>query len=104
MKRKSGSSPRKIKSQSRRKPRVPLVVPQQSTGAVADFWRSKSVEELAREQGVKPVEDPNDLKGDFWPEDESVDEFLAWLGWVERVPEQAKTDVRRAVCSARGLP
>jgi hypothetical protein len=31
---------------------------------------------LAREQGVKPVERFEDLLGDFWPEDESVDEFL----------------------------
>lgn len=32
--------------------------------------------ELARQQGVKPVRSIEDLKGDFWPEDESVDEFL----------------------------
>jgi hypothetical protein len=42
------------------------------------------VEELAAEKGVKPVEDPNELKGDFWPEDESVDEFLAWLRALRR--------------------
>jgi hypothetical protein len=43
------------------------------------FWRSKSVEELAAEQGVKPIENVDDLSGDFWPADESADEFLAWL-------------------------
>src|SRR5262245_25604024 len=31
---------------------------------------------LARAQGVKPVERFEDLLGDFWPEDESVDDFL----------------------------
>jgi hypothetical protein len=31
---------------------------------------------LAREQGVMPVERFEDLLGDFWPEDESVDDFL----------------------------
>lgn len=34
--------------------------------------------ELAKQQGVKPIRVEN-LKGDFWPEEESMDEFLAWL-------------------------
>jgi hypothetical protein len=32
---------------------------------------------LAAEQGVKPVEDVDTLYGDFWPEDEQVDDFIA---------------------------
>jgi hypothetical protein len=32
--------------------------------------------ELARQQGVKPIKSIKELQGDFWPEDESVDEFL----------------------------
>jgi hypothetical protein len=35
--------------------------------------------ELAKRQGVKPISSMNELKGDFWPEEESVDEFLAWV-------------------------
>lgn len=35
--------------------------------------------ELARQQGVKPIQNMDELKGDFWPEEESVDEFLAWV-------------------------
>lgn len=35
------------------------------------------LEALAEEQGVAPVADAGDLVGDFWPEDESVDEFVA---------------------------
>lgn len=35
------------------------------------------LEALAEEQGVSPVADAGDLVGDFWPEDESVDEFVA---------------------------
>lgn len=41
--------------------------------------RRRSAEDLialAREQGIKPVEKFEDLLGDFWPEDESVDDFL----------------------------
>lgn len=37
------------------------------------------VRELARRQGVEPIRSIEDLKGDFWPEEESVDEFLAWV-------------------------
>ncbi|HUG15147.1 MAG TPA: hypothetical protein VMM78_09020 [Thermomicrobiales bacterium] len=38
-----------------------------------------SLEALAKQQGVKPVARFDDLLGDFWPEDESGDEFLATL-------------------------
>ena len=35
-------------------------------------------------QGVKPVSDARELLGDFWPEEESVDDFIAavreWRG------------------------
>ncbi|MGA2233517.1 MAG: hypothetical protein ABSH22_21640 [Tepidisphaeraceae bacterium] len=44
--------------------------------AQPDFRIGKSVEELAREQGVKPVSDLSKLTI-AWPEDESVNEFLA---------------------------
>ncbi|MBC7933026.1 MAG: hypothetical protein H7Z38_20885 [Rubrivivax sp.] len=33
--------------------------------------------ELAKRQGVEPIRDIKELQGDFWPEEESVDEFLA---------------------------
>lgn len=32
---------------------------------------------LVRKQGVKPAARLEDLLGDFWPDDESADEFLA---------------------------
>lgn len=35
--------------------------------------------ELARQQGVKPIKSIKELQGDFWPEDESVDEFLEFV-------------------------
>ena len=40
---------------------------------------SPRLRRLAEEQGVKPVQRFEDLLGDFWPEDESIDDFLAWL-------------------------
>lgn len=35
--------------------------------------------ELAKQQGVEPIRSIKDLQGDFWPEEESMDEFLSWL-------------------------
>ena len=37
------------------------------------------VQTLARQQGVEPIQDPDVLRGDFWPEDESIDDFLRGL-------------------------
>lgn len=35
-------------------------------------------------QGVKPIRSIEDLHGEFWPEEESVDEFLAWVRAIRR--------------------
>ena len=35
-----------------------------------------TIDELALEQGVVFPKDPSVLAGDFWPEEESVDDFL----------------------------
>jgi hypothetical protein len=44
-----------------------------------DFHASPTVAELIAQQGKGPLSDPKVLLGDFWPEDESVEEFLAAL-------------------------
>ena len=49
------------------------------TSASATFWDSLSLEELASEQHVSPVTDVSALQSSAWPEDESVDEFLAYM-------------------------
>jgi hypothetical protein len=36
----------------------------------------EEVQAFLRAQGAKPIERFEDLLGDFWPEDESVDDFL----------------------------
>ena len=38
-----------------------------------------SVEQLMAEQGTGPVTDVSVLHGDFWPEEESVEEFVATI-------------------------
>lgn len=44
----------------------------------ADFWQNKSVGELACEQEIQPLLSLEELAGD-WPEEDSIDEFLAVL-------------------------
>jgi hypothetical protein len=38
-----------------------------------------SIEELVAEQGTRFRADPADLLGDFWPEEESIEDFLRAL-------------------------
>ena len=38
-----------------------------------------SVEQLMAEQGTGPITDVSMLHGDFWPEEESVEEFVATI-------------------------
>ncbi len=44
--------------------------------ALYAFDAVPDLEELADAQGVSPVDNFDDLLGNFWPEDESVDDFL----------------------------
>jgi hypothetical protein len=41
---------------------------------MAEFWRGASLDDLARQQGICPVEHLEDLLGG-WPEDEVNDDF-----------------------------
>ena len=38
-----------------------------------------SIQELMAEQGTGPITDMSVLHGDFWPEEESIEEFLKTL-------------------------
>jgi hypothetical protein len=38
-----------------------------------------SIEQLMAEQGTGPITDVSVLHGNFWPEEESVDEFVATI-------------------------
>jgi excisionase family DNA binding protein len=39
------------------------------------FWDGQTAQALARAQGAQPVQSIDDLWADFWPEDESLEEF-----------------------------
>lgn len=48
-----------------------------------DFWHGKTIEDLARGQGIKPVASLDEIVFD-WPEEDSVDELLALVREVRR--------------------
>ncbi|MBI2761951.1 MAG: hypothetical protein HYX51_11070 [Chloroflexi bacterium] len=57
------------------------------------FWAAPTISELATEQGVAPIADPTALLGDFWPSEESVDEFLtARRAWQHIDESDRKSD------------
>jgi allophanate hydrolase subunit 1 len=37
------------------------------------------IREMAKQQGVEAIKSIEELQGDFWPQEESVDDFLAWV-------------------------
>jgi hypothetical protein len=49
-----------------------------------------TIDELIAEQGVVFPRDPRELLGDFWPEEESIDDFLRamreWRGHTRSDP------------------
>ena len=49
-----------------------------------------SVEQLVAEQGTGPITDVSVLHGDFWPEEESIEDFLdtlhEWRGHMRTDP------------------
>ena len=44
-----------------------------------NFDANPTLEELAAQQGKGPITDPRVLHGDFWPEEEPIEDFLAAL-------------------------
>jgi hypothetical protein len=49
-----------------------------------------SIEQLMVEQGTGPISDPAMLHGDFWPEEEAIEDFLSalheWRGHSQTEP------------------
>lgn len=44
-----------------------------------DFWHPKTLDQVIKEQNVQIVEDLSDFAADFWPEEESADDFLQYI-------------------------
>jgi hypothetical protein len=59
---------------------LPSSPPRIYGGALDDLYSFEAVPDLdalAIAQGVRPIEDIDELVADFWPEDESVEDFIA---------------------------
>ncbi|MCB0045757.1 MAG: hypothetical protein KDD92_10025 [Caldilineaceae bacterium] len=44
-----------------------------------DFWQPQPIESVVASQQTQPASDISALKADFWPEDESADDFIAFV-------------------------
>ena len=51
----------------------------QQEPVTADFWQPESIESIVVSQQTQPVSDIVALKADFWPEDESADDFIEYV-------------------------
>ena len=62
-----------------------------AVAASESFWKGSEIATLAQAQGVKSVGDLGTLLGG-WPEDESVDDFLATLHrWRQENPAEIRS-------------
>jgi hypothetical protein len=66
---------------------------QDSMDALARQYATRghpTTDELVSAQGLTFPRDPHDLLGDFWPEEESIDDFLSamreWRGHAKTDP------------------
>jgi hypothetical protein len=59
-------------------------------GVIPQLDADNDIHALAAEQGVLPFE-PKTPMPDFWPEDESADEFLTFLREVRRDSSENRT-------------
>lgn len=58
--------------------------------------KREELEARMREQGIKPLTDGTELYGDFWPEDESVDDFLAHIYELRATPSRRLREIEES--------
>lgn len=68
---------------SRRYGQPDQVIPEEN------FWQSPSLAQLVRAKAPPVIEDIDTLAGDFWPEEESVDEFLDYI-YTQRAEDRRR--------------
>jgi hypothetical protein len=67
-----------MSSRPARVPRQPKAIPPRRSA----FWETKSIEDLAAEQGVRPINQLEEVLGkgaNLWKDDSDLDEFLAGI-------------------------
>ena len=61
----------------------------QKTFSKQDVWTTKTLEEIVASQQVAPITNIDELAGDFWPEDESVNDFITYI-YQQRQEDRVK--------------
>jgi hypothetical protein len=65
------------------------VTPPTVPGRVRSFNMPINLKQLAAEQGVRPLQKIEDLRADFWPEDETADQLIAAVrNWRREAPDR----------------
>ncbi len=44
-----------------------------------DFWQPQTIEEIVQTQQTEPIQDISTLQVDFWPEQETADDFIEYI-------------------------
>jgi hypothetical protein len=44
-----------------------------------DFWQPQTIEEIVQNQQTQPIQDISTLQVDFWPEEETADDFIEYI-------------------------
>ena len=64
-------------------------VPPPVPAPIRSFNMPIDLEQLAAEQGVRPLQRLEDLRADFWPEDETADQIIAAVRkWRREAPDR----------------
>ncbi len=50
-----------------------------AVGPEGDFWQPRTLEQFVQTQQIEPLTDIASLRVDFWPESESVDDFIEYV-------------------------
>lgn len=66
--------------------------PKEADEPVTPELARKELERLAAEQDVKPISNLDMLRADFWPQDESVDDFVQSVRERRRASEIRKVE------------
>lgn len=46
---------------------------------IPNFWQPQPIAAIVASQQTQPVSDLSTLQADFWPENESADDFIAFV-------------------------
>ena len=69
-----------------------MLVNPKSNDPGTNFFANPTLDEIIAQQGKGPVTDVQSLHGDFWPDDEPIEDFLAALHEWRGHSQSSKSD------------